>query len=319
MGASMTHRLFISYSHNDRRLLERLHKHLAQLQREGSVAAWYDREISAGGNIDNEVAAELAAADIFVAALSPDFIASSYCYDIELQGALEREATGDLTIVPVIFEPCDWLHTKLGKFKAVPDDGKPVSEFTNENAAFLNVVNELRKLVSRPAAGTPKSSDAEPLSRIDAVAAPAANRYRVKRDFDALHKRDFVEKSFKEIFEFFRASVAEVSSIDEIEARLSDLTNEHFSCTIINRGMRRKFETVHVRMGGRISEISFLYGEENKSNASNGGFSVYEGEYELGFSSQFFGYGNEKETLSAKDVAQKLWDDLLSHVGVDYD
>jgi hypothetical protein len=87
---SAAHRLFISYSHNDRRLLERLHKHLAQLQREGSVSAWYDREISAGGKIENEIKTELAAADIFIAALSPDFIASSYCYDVELQHALAR-------------------------------------------------------------------------------------------------------------------------------------------------------------------------------------------------------------------------------------
>jgi hypothetical protein len=315
---SVTHRLFISYSHNDRRLLERLHKHLAQLKREGSIAAWYDREISAGGNIENEITTELAAADIFIAALSPDFIASSYCYDVELQHALEREAAGNLTIVPVIFEPCDWLHTELGKFKAVPDDGKPVSEFTNENVAFLTVVNELRKLVSRPKNGAQKSSGMEALSKMDASEITSANRYRVKKDFDALHKRDFVEKSFKEIFEFFRSSVAEISSVEEIETRLSDLNNDHFSCTIINRGMRRKYETLHIRMGGSISAISILYGDENNSNSSNGGFVVKEGEYELGFSASLFGYGNEKETLSAKDVAQKLWDDLLSHVGVDY-
>ena len=315
----MTHRLFISYSHNDKRRLERLHKHLAQLQREGSVAAWYDREISAGGNIDHEITTELAAADIFVAALSPDFIASSYCIDVELEHALERELSGELTIVPVIFEPCDWLNTKLGKFKAIPDDGKPVSEFTNENVAFLTVVNELRKLVSRPKIGSKKSLHIETSSKTDAIEVSPTNRYRVKKDFDALHKRDFVEKSFKEIFEFFRSSIAEISLVNEIEARLSDLGNDHFSCTIINRGMLRKYETLHVRMGGLMSEISILYGDENKSNSSNGGFFVRAGEYELGFSASLFGYGNEKETLSAKDVAQKLWDDLLSHVGVDYD
>jgi TIR domain len=224
----LTHRLFISYSHNDKRRLERLHKHLAQLQREGSVAAWYDREISAGGNIDHEITTELAAADIFVAALSPDFIASSYCIDVELEHALERELSGELTIVPVIFEPCDWLNTKLGKFKAIPDDGKPVSEFTNENVAFLTVVNELRKLVSRPKIGSKKSLHIETSSKTDAIEVSPTNRYRVKKDFDALHKRDFVEKSFKEIFEFFRSSIAEISLVNEIEARLSDLGNDHF-------------------------------------------------------------------------------------------
>ena len=219
----------------------------------------------------------------------------------------------------MIFEPCDWLNTELGKFKAVPDDGKPVSEFRNENVAFLTVVNELRKLVGRPKNGTQKSSGMEALSKMDASEITSANRYRVKKDFDALHKRDFVEKSFKEIFEFFRSSIAELSSVKEIETRLSDLNNDHFSCTIINRGMRRKYETLHIRMGGSTSEISILYGDENRSNSSNGSFFVKEGDYELGFSASLFGYGSEKETLSVKDVAQQLWDDLLSHVGVDYD
>jgi hypothetical protein len=58
-------RLFISYSHRDAKVLDRLHKHLAMAKREGLVATWYDREILAGKDVDREVQANLAESDIF--------------------------------------------------------------------------------------------------------------------------------------------------------------------------------------------------------------------------------------------------------------
>jgi hypothetical protein len=139
-------RLFISYSHNDESLLGRLHKHLAQLERDGTVSGWYDREIHAGARLDDAIQEQLEKADIFLACASPDYIASHYCYERELDFALALEQEGLLSIVPVIFEPCEWLKTPLGKFKATPTDGKPVAEFTNLNVALLDVATEIRRL-----------------------------------------------------------------------------------------------------------------------------------------------------------------------------
>jgi hypothetical protein len=63
-------RVFISYSHRDEKPLTRLHTHLAMLRRAGVIAAWYDREILAGGDIDREVALSLESSDLFFALLS---------------------------------------------------------------------------------------------------------------------------------------------------------------------------------------------------------------------------------------------------------
>jgi hypothetical protein len=81
---------FISYSHKDTVALDRLHTHLAVLKREGKIVGWYDREILAGGEVDKEIAAKLAGSDLFLALVSPDFLASSYCYDREMAEALTR-------------------------------------------------------------------------------------------------------------------------------------------------------------------------------------------------------------------------------------
>jgi hypothetical protein len=307
-------KLFISYSHADAEQLERLHKHLAQLEREGTVAGWYDREIGAGSKIENEIRAALESADIFIACASPDYIASNYCYDRELDRALEREATGELTIVPVIFEPCDWLSTPLSKFMALPRDGKPISEYTNQNIALLEVIGALRALAQSTHdneinVGTTPSGPAE---------ATAASRYRVKKDFDELDKRDFVERCFNDIYRFFEASVSELQSLPEIEARLSGLGADSFSCTVINRGVRRGFETIHVRRGGAWGAIDYLFGEQDSRNTSNGGFTVEADDYNLSLRGASFARPSGREPLTSDEAAQLMWDELLRKVGIDY-
>jgi hypothetical protein len=313
----MAAQLFISYSHADNALLERLHKHLAQLQRDGSLSGWYDREIQAGGRLDSEIELELGKADIFLACVSPDYIASNYCYDKELQTALERESKGELAVVPVIFEPCEWLETPLQKFKAVPRDGKAVSEHTNPNVAFLDVATELRRLATSLTQRV--ETKALPVARdAEAATEPTSSRYRIKRDHDELHRRDFIEASFNEIYRFFESSVGEIASVPDIEARLTTINGDHFSCTVINRGLRRGFETLHVRRGGSWGAIDILYGERNSTSTSNGGFGVDADEYQLYLKPTMFNLSQMDKRVTAREAAQMLWDDLLRKVGIDY-
>ena len=82
--------------------------------------------------------------------VSPDFLASSYCIDTELKHAIERQNSGSAIIVPIIIEPCDWHSiSELSNIKALPQDGKPVSMWTNPNSAWLDVVKGLKQIVSR--------------------------------------------------------------------------------------------------------------------------------------------------------------------------
>lgn len=110
----------------DAAALEHLHTHLANLQREGHIETWYDREILAGDALDDEIERELEAADLFLLLVSPDFIASDYCVERELQRALEGHEAQEARVVPIIVEPCDWITLKpFRRLKAVPEDGNP--------------------------------------------------------------------------------------------------------------------------------------------------------------------------------------------------
>ncbi|APG49016.1 toll/interleukin-1 receptor domain-containing protein [Phaeobacter porticola] len=149
-------RAFISYSHHDKAALDRLHVHLKNLTREGQIETWYDRDILAGSELDSEIEREMEAANLFLLMISPDFIASDYCVEREMKRALERHAAGSARVVPIIVEECDWKAMgELRLLKAVPTDGKAISGWANPNTAYLNVVQELCRIIEAENAPSP--------------------------------------------------------------------------------------------------------------------------------------------------------------------
>jgi hypothetical protein len=142
-------KLLISYSHRDERYMKQLTTHLAGLRREGLVADWYDLMITAGDEWRQVIDDSLEAADCVLLLISPDFLASDYCYSIEMDKALEKHQEGRSLVIPVIVRPADWRRTRLGNLQALPKDGKPVVEWGSRDRAWLNVTEGLRRAIAR--------------------------------------------------------------------------------------------------------------------------------------------------------------------------
>jgi hypothetical protein len=136
--------IFFSYSHKDESLRNQLETHLAMLKRQGVISVWHDRRLVAGDHVDDGIAKELDAADIILLLVSPDFLASDYCYGVELARALERHAAGKARVIPVILRPCDWHATPFGNLLAVPTDGRPITKWPDPDDAFLEVTKAIR-------------------------------------------------------------------------------------------------------------------------------------------------------------------------------
>jgi len=77
--------VFFSYSHADENLRDQLEKHLSVLKHQGVIGTWHDRRIPAGRTLSKEIDAHLESADILLLLVSSDFLASEYCYDIEMK------------------------------------------------------------------------------------------------------------------------------------------------------------------------------------------------------------------------------------------
>ena len=136
-------RIFISYAHKDEELRQELEKHLAELERQKIVATWSDEQIRPGEELDNAIEEELERADIILLLVSPDFLASTYCREIETVKALEQRKTRGAITIPVILRPCNWQRAPFGRLKALPKDGKPVVQYPSRDDAFLEIAEAL--------------------------------------------------------------------------------------------------------------------------------------------------------------------------------
>jgi hypothetical protein len=139
--------IFFSYAHEDEALRDKLAKHLKLLEREGVIKAWHDRDITAGEEWKNAIDSHLESANIILLMISADFLASDYCYDIEMKRSLERHDSNEARVIPVILRSVDWHGSPFGKLNALPKDGKAVTSWENEDEALTDVVKGLRRVI----------------------------------------------------------------------------------------------------------------------------------------------------------------------------
>ena len=99
--------LFYSYAHEDEALRDTLETHLTLLKRQHVIDMWHDRKISSGTEWDKAIDENLEAADIILLLISADFLASDYCWDIEIQRAMQRHKEKSAVVIPVLLRPCD--------------------------------------------------------------------------------------------------------------------------------------------------------------------------------------------------------------------
>ncbi|MCF6431081.1 toll/interleukin-1 receptor domain-containing protein [Leisingera sp. MMG026] len=312
-------RAFISYSHHDKAALDRLHVHLKNLTRDGQIETWYDRDILAGSELDAEIEREMEAANLFLLMISPDFIASDYCVEREMKRALERHAAGSARVVPIIVEECDWKAMgELRLLKAVPTDGKAISGWANPNTAYLNVVQELRRIIEAENAPAPiGKASPEPVAP-----RPATARYRAKREFDEIDRGDFRDAAFAIIKDYFQRATEEIDSIDGLRGRFADRGATSFGATVVNAGKRNG--TAHITVHCRNSHVSlgdvyYSFNENAGDNTANGGFNISSDDYEQFLIQTMNIFGNADKRLTPEQAAEALWNEFIGNAGITYD
>src|SRR5579859_6581753 len=141
--------LFYSYSHEDEALRDQLEKHLVQLKRQGLISTWHDRKIPPCGVWAHEIDEHLETASIILLLVSPDFLASRYCYEIEMERALERHRLGLARVVPILLRPCDWQHSPFAHLQCLPRNTKPITTWDNQDEAFVAIAQEIRRIIAQ--------------------------------------------------------------------------------------------------------------------------------------------------------------------------
>jgi hypothetical protein len=144
--------LFISYSHHDRRWLERLQVHLRPLVRNATIDLWDDSKIQPGAQWRDEIARALSRAKIAILLVSADFLASDYIVQYELPPLLEAARDDGAVILPIIVSPSGYARSKeLSHFQAVNDPIRPLNGMpeSEQEAVFEKVAEQVEQIIGQ--------------------------------------------------------------------------------------------------------------------------------------------------------------------------
>jgi len=314
-------KVFFSYSHNDETERNELEKHLAVLRRQGFIETWYDRRILAGTEQHNEIDQNLVESDLVLLLVSPDFLASDYCYSKEMEKALEMRSEGVVWVIPIILEHCDWKNTPLKGLLACPRDGKPISDYPNPNKAFNEIAQEIRRVIDeisqkRTETSKPVAKDTHGATESESKPVIVDNirsgNLRIKKKFTDYEKDTFKKDTFEYIAKYFN------NSLDELKQRNPDITyifekeSNKFYATIYRSGSEIGSCMIVNRVGSD-SWGGITYSYEKSEHSINSSLSVEDDGYSL-FLIPMLTMAGDKKKLSKKGAAEFYWSMLIERL-----
>lgn len=317
--------IFVSYSHKDEQFREELEVHLAMLKREGSIDVWHDRRIVAGSEINSTIDVELERSDIVLLLISPDFLASSYCFDVEVQRAMQLRSQGNCEVIPAILRPCDWqsANAPFSKLLAVPKDGFPVSKWPDRDDAFLDIVKQLRKALESLSVKT----TSKPLRRVTATEISStsnvthiditrSSNLRLAKTFTDVDKDRFLDEAMEYFKRFFEQSLLELKERNEgIDTRFKLIDNNAFGCVIYRDGKSVAKCGIRLNTGRYFGKgISYTNDESAPENTMQESLSVNYDDQSLFLVPMGMAYGGvqRKVKLSFNGASEYLWSFLIS-------
>lgn len=305
--------VFVSYSHKDDALWDQLQAHLAMMKRQGIIDVWHDRRIVAGEDFAGKIDAALETAQVVLALVSPDFLNSDYCYEIEMTRAIERHKEGKAKVIPVILRPCDWHPSPLGKLKATPKDGLPVTKAPNIDDAFLNIVKDIRAAVNdvAPRDAAPVAEARRPSAKLIAeeVPGPRSSNLRVRKTFTQADKDRFIRDTFEYMAKFFENSLAELARRnDGIETHFQRIDARRFTAIIYQHG--NSVSGCKIVTGSQLGAITYAHGTQSPDNSCSASFDVIETEQAL-FIKPGLDIFHEEKHLTMEGAAEHFWGKLI--------
>jgi hypothetical protein len=144
--------VFISYSHEDIKFLDRLRVHMRPLEKLGLMDLWDDWKIDAGDLWQAAIEEALGRARVAILLVSADFLASDFIVENELPPLLAKAESDGTRIVPIIVKPCRFLRDKnLSRFQAINDPATPLINMSEGDQE--KVYDQLSQLVERHMGG----------------------------------------------------------------------------------------------------------------------------------------------------------------------
>ena len=132
-------KVFVSYAHLDDRFRVELEVQLQILKNKKYLDWWTDRRLVPGDEFEIAIKEKFRSADIILLLISSYFLASPFCWEIELAEAIDRHDNGTARVVPIFVRECLPEETPIEKLHGVPPKNQPISNWSNRHKAWRAV------------------------------------------------------------------------------------------------------------------------------------------------------------------------------------
>lgn len=266
----------------------------------------------AGDDLGKAINKELERADIILLLVSPDFLNSDYCYDIEVTRAMARHQNGEARVIPVILRHCDWHSAPFGQLLAAPKDGKPVQSWPDLDEAFLDIVKQIRAALPRQKQPS-KSPSTAPASEVPQKTEPRSSNLRLRKNFTEADRDRFLDDAFTFIAKFFENSLGELKDRNEqLEFSFKRIDANRFTAVLYRSGTA--IARCKITLGGIFGKgIAYSHNDQASDGSMNENLRVESDDRGLFLRAMGFGtFGSEAEKhLTFEGAAEYFWSMFL--------
>lgn len=322
--------LVFSYSHADEALRNELEKHLSPLKRMGKISTWHDRRIIPGQVFEHQIDQYFSEADIVLLLISSDFIASDYCYQVEMVNAMERHRRGDAVVIPVILRECAWHQLPFGNILAATVDGKPITKFASHDEGYVQVVDAVARAIDNmEVKKTRQSVDfRSPLStpsltqEIGSIFTPRSSNLSLPKKFTDLDKDRACREGFEYLTRYFENSLSELKKRNPgVDYEFHQLDSNAFSCAIYINGSRVGQCGIWRNNSRSLGVGDICYGQDGITrNSYNECLTINDNGQTLGFRPLMGVYtmsSSREILLTNEGMAEHLWDMFFNQIKQD--
>ena len=143
--ASIRDKIFVSYSHKDKKWLNEFQTHIKPFVRADGFEIWDDTKIKSGSAWLEEIEKALASAKVAVLLVSPHFIASDFIHNKELPPLFDAEEKEGLTIFWIPIRYSAYAATKIEKYQSAHPPDKPIVSLntSKRDEAWVNLCKKI--------------------------------------------------------------------------------------------------------------------------------------------------------------------------------
>ena len=137
IGGRVRTKAFISYSHGDAEILDRVRGHISAYP-DMECLIWDDRRISAGTRWRNSIAREIGMAKVALLLISQDFLDSDFIQHAELPKLLEDEERDGLVVFTLFLDECNLAAVPyLQALQSLNSPSRPLDRMTEQERKDL--------------------------------------------------------------------------------------------------------------------------------------------------------------------------------------